>query len=185
MAFDMDISQDYFSWLCDLVCIEQGDFSYKLLARDLHSVSFISLVPHDENRAMDGLTLRDEYLEQVNYPKYIGFDDDCSVLEMLIGLARRMNFETDSPKFDANEDSTTSWFWLLIDNLGLSGYDDEHYVELNGMKKVPRIIENWLERNYRSDGYGGLFPLNHTSEDQRNVEIWYQMNAYLRENYAI
>jgi hypothetical protein len=28
---------------------------------------------------------------------------------------------------------------------------------------------------------GGFFPLTHPNDDQRKVEIWYQMNAYLDE----
>ena len=38
------------------------------------------------------------------------------------------------------------------------------------------------ERSYAFDGYGGLFPLRKPHQDQRNIEIWYQMQAYLMEN---
>jgi hypothetical protein len=37
-------------------------------------------------------------------------------------------------------------------------------------------------RLYTTSGYGGLFPLEEPKEDQRKVEIWYQMMAYLGEN---
>ena len=33
------------------------------------------------------------------------------------------------------------------------------------------------------DGFGGLFPLKHAKKDQRKVEIWYQLQNWLMENY--
>ena len=38
-------------------------------------------------------------------------------------------------------------------------------------------------RTYDSNGYGGLFPLRNPREDQRKVELWYQLNAYLLEQF--
>jgi hypothetical protein len=32
-------------------------------------------------------------------------------------------------------------------------------------------------------GLGGMFPLEDPREDQRAIEIWYQMMAYINENY--
>ena len=37
-------------------------------------------------------------------------------------------------------------------------------------------------RMFSRDGSGGLFPLRRFDRDQRSVEIWYQMQAWLMEN---
>ena len=183
MASYLDVEQDYFHWLCELVDIEQENRSYWLIAKDLHRKAFTYIVEHDENRASDGIELREEYLHEVNYPRYVSIDGECSVLEMLIALARRLDFETSDP-YDTTDifDRTSYWFWELMDNLGLIVFSDDVYVEYEGMTQVDRIVDILLNREYEEDGSGGgLFPLNYYSEDQRDVEIWYQMNAYLAE----
>lgn len=181
-GFGFDVNQDYFRWLCDIVHIDQGDRSYWILAKDLHQKEFYSLIAHDENRASDGLELREEYLGSVGYPKYVDIGGECSVFEMLIALARRMDFETSDP-YDVHDstDRTSYWFWEMIDNLGLLPFSDDSYVEYGGMTQVDSILDIFLERGYKWNGQGGLFPLSMASEDQRDVEIWYQMAAYLNE----
>lgn len=167
--------QDYFEWLCEIVGVDRpnGD-SYRILLGDLNDTLFYSVLPHDENRIGDGLDLRDEYAEVERVPEFIyvyGFDT-CSVLEALIGMARRMEYETNDPP--------DKWFWEIIGNLGLSACTDDRY-ESGDWPNVDRIIKNWMNRKYDRDGRGGAFPLQHTRIDQREVEIWYQMNAYLNE----
>lgn len=183
MSFDFDVEQDYFQWLCDIVGIEHGEEGYNILARDLFRTTFYSIVPHDENRAMDGIALREEYIGQVNYPKYIHLDGECNMLEMLIGLARRISYETDSAEY--TRDTTSEWFWQLVRNLGLDVFNDSDYARMDGTIKVDEILNRFLERNYQWDGRGGLFPLNDAEEDQRDVEIWYQKDAYLMERDAV
>jgi hypothetical protein len=51
------------------------------------------------------------------------------------------------------------------------------------VKNVNQILTNLVERTYQKNGKGGLFPLKQPAKDQRRVEIWYQMAAYLNENY--
>lgn len=178
----LDIERDYFNWLCDLVHIDQGHRSYWIVARDLWRKEFVSYVDHDENRGYDGLELRDEFLSEGGMPNYGEIDGECSVLEMMIALARRMDFETSDPYDDEyTMDRTSFWFWEMMDNLGLLKFDDDSYVQLDGQTYVDTIIDNLVERRYRRDGRGGLFPLVGECEDQREIEIWYQMAAYLAE----
>lgn len=183
MSFD--ISQDYFDWLCELIHADQIDRSWWLLMKDLYKMPFYSRVQHDDNREGDGLELREEYERDCpyfEYAEYLG-DKDCSVLEMLIALARRINYELIDPydEMDEKVDRTAYWFWEMIDNLGLMMFDDESYVEYGGFKHVDEIVYRLLEREYDYDGEGGLFPLDNPHEDQRDVEIWYQACAYLAE----
>lgn len=181
-----DVEQDYFHWLCELVHVDQEYVSYWILAKDLHHKTFYSLVDHDENRAGDGLELREEYLRHIGYPKYVDIPGECTVLEMIIALARRIEFETSNP-YDLEDtvDRTSFWFWEMIDNLGLTKFSDDAYVELEGQVYVDWIVDNFLNRRYEPNGFGGLFPLEHSFENQCNVEIWYQMSAYLLEKDVV
>lgn len=179
-----DIENLYFNWLCDIVHIDQIDRSYQLLASELHRTPFIAIVEHDENRGYDGIELRDEFVrEERIMPDENELNGECTVFEMLIALARRMDFITSDPyDFSDTSDKTAYWFWEMIDNLGLMDFDDDSYVRLEGNTCVGWAIDSLLRRDYDVDGDGGLFPLQYPTEDQRNVEIWYQMNAYMYEH---
>ena len=165
----------YFEWLCGLVASRETDHHYTVLLKELDSIPFTWLIANDDNRARDGIGLREEYAD------YTGPNRECSMLEMLIALARRIDFELSKP--DEDVDFTAKYFWEMIDNLGLMAYDDASYVGLDGTFCCNTIISALLNREYSRTGAGGLFPLKHSREDQRNLEIWYQMNAYIDENY--
>jgi hypothetical protein len=100
-------------------------------------------------------------------------DAPCSVLEMLIALATRFAYLTFDP-INGSEPKKVESFWELINNLKLSSFHTKNV----------GIINDFLERQYSSDGYGGLFPLEFPKEDQRHVEIWYQMMAYINEGLS-
>lgn len=130
----------------------------------------------DENRAVDGIDLRREFSENLGRISFGPQDDlPCSILEMLIGLAKRCN---DWVVCDI-DDHYGDWFWIYISNLGLMMYDDLHY----NSTKVDRILEKWLRREIGFDGSGGIFPLKNPETNQQRVEIWSQMNNYLNENF--
>ena len=175
--------QDYFHWLCDMVHIDTGSGTYWLLARTLHSIEFTWSIRNDDNRASDGIKLREAYkCTSLPSGKPRKTDDaPCSVFEMLIALAGHMDFELSNPVND--HDATASYFWEMIENLGLLPYSDDMFSEYDGSVNCPSIIFQFLAREYQSNGRGGLFPLWKSDIDQRGVEIWYQMNAYLNENY--
>ena len=179
---ERELKSGYFEWLCDLIQCDKIDKSWWLLCKDLYNRTFYPLVPHDENRASDGLELREEYLDYICCPSCYEIDGDCTVLEMLIGLARRMDFETSDPYDHNAPDKTTFWFWEMVDNLGLLAFDDESYVELGGMRYIDEVITRFIDRKYDPNGNGGLFPLSYSRDDQRDVEIWFQANAYLTEH---
>lgn len=184
--YGLDTKRDYFNWLCDLVHIDQIERSYWILAKDLFRKEFIAIIEHDENRASDGIELREEYMREFDPDGYLDLDEDCSVLEMMIALAKRMDFETSDPN-DPNDvyDTTSYWFWEMIENLGLIEFDDRSYVDLDGQTYVEWILDGLIDRQYESNGDGGLFPLRDAHEDQRHVEIWYQMSAYLMEHHRV
>lgn len=139
------------------------------LLRQMHETDFVWLVPNDDNRAADGLELRYEFMdEKAILPDRAWLERPCSFLEMLIGLARRLAFE--------GEGQPHVWFWHLIDNLDLTRCNDDRRWS---PRRVDEIINSVIWRTYAPSGRGGLFPLRYSHEDQRDVELWYQMNAYL------
>ena len=169
----------YFDFLCSLV---GRDEEYSLLLNKLQRIEFYSLIPNDDNRVADGLYLRSMFEDEVgqNWPTS---SESCSVLEMLIGLARRLQFETVQSKW---EKTVGEWFWILIDNLGLSNCTDVVcYKDASVENTICSVINTMVSREYDSNGNGGLFPLINSEKDQRRVELWYQMTNYILENYPI
>lgn len=148
--------------------------SYWALVKQLYSTPFIYFVPNDDNRAIDGMELRQTFASEVG----IHIDDHswlelpCSMLEMLLALAGRASFES--------QGTPDWWFWKLVNNIELRKYTDAVYNE-SVTEWVDEILSTVNERTYGEDGNGGLFPLRHAQLNQRNVELWYQMSAYLLE----
>ena len=177
----MERENRYFDFLCVLVGRSQ---EYIMLLDELHKIEFYSLIPNDDNRGADGLQLRHMFLDELGKTGFIYLPRlQCTVLEMLIGLAYRLEFETSQSKW---EKTVSEWFWILIDNLCLTGCDEEAYFADKNMREdVKRVINIMLSREYNYDGNGGLFPLKNPKKDQRRIEIWYQMTSYIIENYPI
>lgn len=168
------IESTYFNWLCAKVMqIENPtpSLTYWNLLRELHNTEFVWLLSGDDNRAEDGLDLRPEFLT-ASFLKRDSFWENvgCSVLEMLIALARRAEFETDIPAKD--------WFWTFIDNLGLLDFND---ASDENPEIIKEILFRFIWRTYEYNGVGGLFPLRNPEHDQRKVEIWYQFAEYLTD----
>ncbi len=142
--------------------------------RQLYVKEFVWLIPNDDNRAEDGKALRYEFINEqgIDEVDQEWLDLGCSFLEMLIALARRAAFESD--------DEVVEWFWRFIFNLGLNNHTDSAYTR-ETEREVDNVLDTVIFRTYDADGLGGLFPLTHPRQDQRKVELWYQLAAYLTE----
>lgn len=169
------IDELYFRWLYSQVgSVEETNPSYTYweMLRQLYIKEFVYIIENDDNRAIDGLDLRREFLSQEGIsevePSWTQLP--CSMLELLIGLSRRLAFQDGSESF--------LWFWHLIENLGLEQYNDNTRIPV---REINRILDKVISRTYNRKGHGGLFPLNRTRTDQREVELWYQLNEYLIE----
>lgn len=139
----------------------------------LYNIEFRGGVPNDKNRAADGIRLRQAYSDTCSD------NSPCTVLELLVALSIRMDYnlcEVGGPERPGK------WFLEMIDNLELEKYPGWELEEDNVFKNQ-FIIDRFLDRTYSRSGHGGLFPLNQARRDQRRIEIWYQMMAYLDENY--
>lgn len=169
------LDDQYFAWLCGQVMdvrTRKGTGTYWNLLRQLFSTEFTWFVPNDDCRAEDGRELRDEWasLEDVRVdPNWATLG--CSFLEMLIGLARRLEFQT--------EYDLEYWFWHLLTNLRLLGFNDRSKYSTEEVNDRTSMV---MQRTYDRNGLGGLFPLRCTTKDQRKVELWDQLNAYLLQD---
>jgi hypothetical protein len=170
------IDELYFEWLYNQVAnlkLRNPARTHWSLLRQLYSKEFDWFVPNDDNRAEDGKDIRREFLSEVNAPYDPGWEDlGCSMLELFIGIARRLSFEADG--------EPDVWFWHLIETLGLLEFSDKNYNQ-EAERVIDEALERVIRRTYDYDGRGGLFPLRNPPSDQRNVEIWYQLSAYLIE----
>ena len=177
-----ELNNAYFEWMYQLVCDERGAEgpSYRKLLYLLHDTDFFYTIPMDGNRAEDGTDLRYRFGYENAYegPMIATYLDDrpCSVLEMMVALAIRCEEHIMCDPDIGNR--TGQWFWNMIDNLGLSGMDDLQF-DRNYAK---RVVQKFLNREYKRNGEGGLFTVKHYRMDLRSVEIWYQMCWYLDEN---
>lgn len=172
-----DVINDYFEWLFNIVCGERYSekISYRKLLMRLHDIEFIYFIPKDQNRAEDGIGLRYRFAYNYKSPAAAEtyLDDPCSVLEMMVALAIRCE---ESIMDDANYGNRTGqWFWGMVVNLGLGSMVDDRFDKIF----VDKVIEKFLNRNYRRDGKGGLFTVRGCDRDLRDVEIWYQLCWYL------
>ena len=166
----------YYEWLLGFIDGNGGTDVYSELLNHLYYRTYVWMLPQDANRADDGIELRARFESEAG----IGLKNTsgCSVLEMLIALADRC--ENEIMRDPVNDDNTWYWFWLMIDNLGLSEYtDDNFYVE-----EVDQKIDVWMTNQYSRDGAGGLFCVKNFPQDLTHVEIWYQMCWFLTENYG-
>lgn len=162
----------YYKWLYDIVCANRYEnISYNNLLSFLFKREFIYSLEMDENRYIDGISMRDRY-EATLGNEYSNMSGPCSVLEMLVALAVRIEEMVNDPKFG---DRTSQWFWMMITNLGIADMIDERFDE----DRANRIISRFLNRRYTRDGKGNIFYIPDSEEDLREVEIWYQLCWYL------
>jgi hypothetical protein len=176
MSFKDRINDRYFEWLCELIDSKRFSrhVSYRKLLAHLHNIEFTWLVPHDDNRADDGIKLRRRFSlvnDDMTLQDYI--QGPCSVLEMMVGLALRCEEWIMDDAQTGNR--TGQWFWGMVHNLGLSPMTDSAF----DRDHVDTVISTFLNREYEPDGRGGLFTVKHCKYDLRTVEIWCQLSWYL------
>lgn len=170
-------NSDYFRWLCDEAGLFKGGmWVYTELIKSLFHKEYTYSFYSDKNRAMAGILLRAHYAQEEGifvddvYPG--GLDSPCTVLEMLLAIARRL-------KFDVGR-TTPEWFWELISNLELDRFDDLSFA----INCVNDILDKWMNHQYELNGKGSIFPMGDDFTGNTQVMgVWEQMNLYLQRKY--
>ena len=170
------INDEYFEFLCELIDSDRFSkrVSYRKVLMRLHDIEFTWFVPYDDNRADDGIQLRRRFAlirNDMSLSSHIS--GPCSVLEMMVALAVRCEETIMDDALMGNR--TGQWFWGMIHNLGLSPMSDSKF----DRDYVDYVIARLLNREYESDGEGGLFRVKNCDRDMRTVEIWCQLSWYL------
>ena len=170
--------RDYREWLINMVNIHNVDYTF--LLRELYSIKFYSIVNYDEDRGMDGLVLRDEWAQGVGF-RYTPDFGDATVLEVLIGIARRIEFQIfGTPYID--EWDYVRIFWDLINNLGLSKMFGT--LSRYNFDEIQENVSHFLEKDYKRHKNSNIFIFENTPPDYRKLNIWTQMGLYIREKWA-
>ena len=174
----IEIQDGYFQWMYNLVCYNETT-SYQKLLRKLHDIPFTYTIMKDKNRAVDGANLRFRYGDEHDISseeiEFAFGNMDCSVLEMMVALAKRIE---ESIMTDPDiGDRTGMWFFKMLSSLHLILMDDSSF----DSRFVEDAVNLFLSHQYSYNGDGGLFALERPLFDARRMEIWYQMNGYLNE----
>lgn len=170
----------YFRWLMSRFGVH--DIGLTRVCEALHCNVFQRRVGRDVNRASDGESLRQEFLDD-----YHGADIDpyvtnafltgpCSWFEMLLALSEALDFLYDV--------GVQEQFIELIDNLGLTSVMEHTSSIFDDLdQEFVDQVTNRVDFNlFDANGVGGIFPLTNSDHpDQREVEIWDQHASYFRE----
>ena len=184
-----NLSELYLVWLINLINADNyKGKSYIKLCSLLNKIPFKPVIKLDENRLSDVQSLLRETYIQSQSEWYRLTNDDImelptwpvSFLELIISLAMRIDL--DFMREINGIDNTRIYFWVLVRNLGILEFDDEHWGEDAIISIVNRlnIVQN---RTYDPNGNGGLFPLENAEMDQRNVQIWNQLCQFVNQRF--
>lgn len=150
------------------------DRSYFELVHVMFNIEFTWTVAMDDNRVADGMEIRNEFAELHDIGRREMLDlGPPSFIEVLLGLSRRLAFVAGG--------SADRWAWKLLVNLDLERMWD-HLSRLKA-RRLEDICSVVINRGYLPNGVGGFFPLAWPQRDQREVELWYQLNAYAEEQH--
>lgn len=176
----------YLPWLLKFVADERLMERYQILFHELYSTPFNhrGMKEHDFDRSMDGKNLRWRFertherdISHISAVEFMEFEDrQCSMLEMLIALALRI--EEGMTADTRQGDRTGQWFWEMLTNLGI-GYMSDIRFDKSTYKTC---IDRFHSYSYTSEGKGCLFRApDKTINDMKNLDIWYQMCAHVNE----
>lgn len=163
---------------------DKTDREYTALLSLLFNREYVWSIRMDETRAAYVKISREGFLEKQNLtPEQrqewaASLDLTPRLLEVLLMLSKQME---DSFGF-AKEGNIPEWFWLMMNNLGLSKYDDRN-LGTREANIINQKLDIWLSRQFKPNGEGSPFPLKGPCLDQRFVDLWQQANLYVTENF--
>ena len=177
------LDREYFEWLCDDLVPHPLSRSrirtHWKLYRLLYQMEFTYFVKNDENRAADGLNIRKRFVDETqlnrNSENVVWLDQPCSMLEVLLGMASRLEFMAGGAAKD--------WFWEMLENAGITfSISSDAYWDGQVREGIVARLDLINKRKYSKNGEGGFFPCLNTNKDMRKVELWYQMSEYVIED---
>lgn len=173
----MDIKKEYYDYLRNII---QLDSDYNNLIDYLYSTEFKTVVPDDNNRAIDGMDLRYRFLYEAGADeqsamiiKDTELAGPCTVLEMMIALAIKMDEEL---LYDWELGPRQHiWFYQMLKSMHIDKYTNDRFEDI----LVYKAVTDMMLYNIAANGSGGLFTFRNVDIDARDLSIWYQMNHYV------
>ena len=150
---------NYYQFLLSLI----GNPTDGPLFRYLFEVDYVWTIPMDQNRAEDGIDLRCLYANLNHTQQDIFGNKPCSMLEMLVAFANRIENDFLGR---ANVDNTPRWFYVMLLNLGIG----EDVISFDRGR-----VDHALVRFFNHQV--GLF--NIPGIDISHMELWSQLNVWL------
>lgn len=145
----------YYKWLVDKAGIPS---EYSVLAKFLSETRYGWELPSDSNRAEDGKDIRLRYYEETG--ERLDVSEDCTVLEMMVALADRMELDFVGIPGDMHPER---WVKMMIINLGLSDMTN-------------RRFKFDYAKSCLDDGYEAMFPLE---GKHKKMPLWDRMAEFL------
>lgn len=161
-VFDHD---SYFNWLYKISFGESREWYDVMLDLDEVAFHWDSTIKYDENRALDGLQLRRDFLFAEGMTRETRDIDarPVSFFEVYVGLGKKLAHLLD-------RDLQASMAYLM--SIG----PFQPYFDLGQVLEAAHRV---MDRDYSYNGEGGLFPLQNPPRDQRLVELLYQLNLHV------
>lgn len=174
------LERDYYNWLCAKAVPDiQLRSVYSNLLYILYTTNYTPSLEKDVNRECDGHDFIYQYGYEHNLQNSFMRDyiqrEGCSILEMMVALAFRMEVEILADQDKGNR--VHVWFWNMIRSLDLDGQYDKAF----DWKYVTYRLQCFENRDYYANGKYGLFTISNPNIDMRNCEIWWQMMYYIGE----
>ena len=169
-----EVNEMYFDWLWERSGLGTNYFQLLTL---LYTTPYEPLLVDDENRRADGNELFEIFCEEKKiqiHPSDSYMFEECSVLEMLLAFAARINVELVG---DPSESRVGLWFSRMLENLGIYQYDDEHW----DRKKAAIKVWCWMHKKGNPSPIF-LFPIDPKKVKEvnfRTLSEWERVNLAL------
>lgn len=178
--------EEYYRWLISLISppptLTTYIHRYGMLLFELwrREFAWFDAYEGEESRAMDGKTLRDQFIMDFDRTPDAVPQGPCTVLEMLIAFALRIDTQVHDWRLG---NRPWEWIEMFIDNLGLGELVDCHINPVRDAGYINARLETWMAHDIGRKGEGGLFRFKKPLLTIGNLDNWAQMNRWIIENF--
>ena len=171
--------QEYIRWICDQLGLRVT--KWRGMISTLNKIPYRWSIDTDENRAVEGINLRNDYFKERGFNRVDTDSRDCTVLEMLVSLANRLNF--DYVGYPGDEKNGR----IFIDfckNLGIvSAESNENQCYSGDFEDISENIDRWLDGNFEENGEGSPFYTPSEDINLSNLSVWSAALGWLQYGF--
>lgn len=177
---------EYYTWLISLIdppkqvvssIRQHGMLLFELWKREFY---WFDSHANEEARAMDGKTLRDQFLMDFDMTPNKVPQGPCTVLEMLIAFALRIDTQVHDWRLG---NRPWEWIEMFVNNLGFCDLIDQDINPVRDAGYINARLETWMTHQLGQRGEGGLFRFKRPILTINDMDNWAQMNRWIIENF--